>query len=514
MHSHRIDSASCAWLAFLCLLLATPRNALALAQQPQPTVYHSGSRVAPSQDSDFRATLNNASVNRAKYITFARNGWSGHIIRWRYNDSSRPSSIVASSDIMVNHIQAAMEKWTTVCNVQFAYDGLTSSAASLVSGSRDGINVIAWNLLSGNTAGITYAHSSGSTMDEADMVLNYEFNPKLDSTLVHEVGHMLGLDHSDHNGTVMSGPNTSTYSNLAQLQADDVAGCRALYGAPSNLVAPFAMVSADVLVFPDTSVGSRSNSQSVTLRNAGNAALVIGAAQLASANFVVLSTTCGTGAIVAPGNTCQVALQFAPRTAGYLFDALSLSHNDPLAKTSVRLGGLATSAVGASSTREMVEFRYVPLDYYFITSRDSEKSLIDGVAGWSRTGKSFWVLANNDAGSSPINRFYFDQVAQNKLRGSHFYTLLPDEVAAVQSLNSTNQPAPGKPVNEGIDSYAYLPNSLGTCASNQVPVYRLFRGNARFPDDPNHRFTTELSTYNSFVALGWDGEGVKFCVPQ
>ena len=27
-------------------------------------------------------------------------------------------------------------------------------------------------------------------------------------------------------------------------------------------------------------------------------------------------------------------------------------------------------------------------------------------------------------------------------------------------------------------------------------------------------FTTDLSIYNSFVALGWNGEGVKFCVPS
>jgi hypothetical protein len=41
----------------------------------------------------------------------------------------------------------------------------------------------------------------------------------------------------------------------------------------------------------------------------------------------------------------------------------------------------------------------------------------------------------------------------------------------------------------------------------------LFRGSARFPDDPNHRFTTNAAVYNAFVAQGWDGEGVNFCVP-
>jgi hypothetical protein len=54
----------------------------------------------------------------------------------------------------------------------------------------------------------------------------------------------------------------------------------------------------------------------------------------------------------------------------------------------------------------------------------------------------------------------------------------------------------------------------GRCATGLIPVYRVFRGNSRFPDNPNHRFTTSLSTYSAFVALGWDGEGVKFCVPS
>lgn len=173
-----------------------------------------------------------------------------------------------------------------------------------------------------------------------------------------------------------------------------------------------------------------------------------------------------------------------------------------------------SSSVPNGKTMTMVEHRYVALDYYFMTSRDADKTALDSLTNWQRTGKSFSVLANYEIGSSPITRFYFDQIAQNKSRGSHFYTLLSDEVAALQSLNPTNQPAPGKPVNEGIDSYAYLPNMSGACASGQVPVYRLFRGNARFPDDPNHRFTTDLTIYNEFVALGWDGEGVKLCVPQ
>ena len=213
------------------------------------------------------------------------------------------------------------------------------------------------------------------------------------------------------------------------------------------------------------------------------------------------------------GHTCAVTTTNELKCWGY--NGYGQLGNNSIIESHVPVTVIGlNSSIHSPSTVAMIEYYYAPLDYYFITSRASDKSLLDTAAGWTRTGKLFPTLANRDAGTSPITRFYFGQIAQSKSRGSHFYTLLPDEVAAVQALNPTNQPAPGKPVNEGVDSYAYLPSASGTCSSGQVRVYRLFRGNARFPDDPNHRFTTELSTYNSFVTAGWDGEGVKFCVPQ
>ena len=162
-------------------------------------------------------------------------------------------------------------------------------------------------------------------------------------------------------------------------------------------------------------------------------------------------------------------------------------------------------------TRRMVEYRYVPLDYYFITSRTNEQAILNGASGWSPTGESFAVSTAPASDRRGITRFYFDQIALGGSRGSHFYTLLASEVAAVQSLNPTNRPDPGKPVSEGIDGYAAIPRSDGACDSGTVTVYRLFRGNSRFPDDPNHRFTTNRGIYEQFVARGWDGEEAKLC---
>lgn len=165
----------------------------------------------------------------------------------------------------------------------------------------------------------------------------------------------------------------------------------------------------------------------------------------------------------------------------------------------------------------LTEYFYAPLSYYFMTSRPAEKTLLDNAAGWSKTGGLINVLPSGVSGAAPLTRFFFDQIARQKTRGSHFYTLVDSERAALTAANPDNTPAPGKPFNEGVDSYAFRPLTEGiggTCAPTQRPVYRAFRGNQRFPDDPNHRFTTDLALYNQLVAQGWDGEGVKFCVPQ
>jgi hypothetical protein len=173
--------------------------------------------------------------------------------------------------------------------------------------------------------------------------------------------------------------------------------------------------------------------------------------------------------------------------------------------------------VSGSTTKTLTEYLYAPLNYYFLTSRDDDKAALNAAPGWSRTGSSFAALTDADPGTRGITRYYFDQVAKNKSRGSHFYTLVATEKSALNALNPGNLSKPQLPKDEGIDSYAYPPlveGVGGTCAAGLRPVYRLFRGAARFPDDPNHRLTTSLTIYNQFVALGWDGEGVKMCVPN
>ncbi|MEO7253043.1 MAG: hypothetical protein ABIZ64_02265 [Casimicrobium sp.] len=181
----------------------------------------------------------------------------------------------------------------------------------------------------------------------------------------------------------------------------------------------------------------------------------------------------------------------------------------------------ATAHVGliADQRLSMAEYRHAALDYYFITSRYQEKLLLKAVAPEMQpTTRSFAVNPSGfQAGGKSITRFYFDAVAKGGARGSHFYTLVDSERTALIGLNPSNAAAPRVPYNEGVDSFAFAPaveGVGGSCAAGQTAVYRAFRGNARFPDDSNHRFTTDLALYDSLVSAGWDGEGVKMCAPQ
>ena len=191
-------------------------------------------------------------------------------------------------------------------------------------------------------------------------------------------------------------------------------------------------------------------------------------------------------------------------------------------KVAALLFGLCAAASSAAANLEMTEFYYPPLNYYFITANGAEKAALDGTSGWTRTGNSFMV-ADADAeaaGALPLTRFYFDGIALNKARGSHFYTMVESERSALRAMNPSKANAAGLPVDEGNMGYVYPQIAAGFgvgfgsyCASSMLPVYRAFRGSTRFPDDPNHRFSTDRAAHVALVAAGWDDEGVAFCVP-
>ncbi|MGZ5764427.1 MAG: fibronectin type III domain-containing protein [Usitatibacter sp.] len=156
------------------------------------------------------------------------------VMHWRYNDANRPAGIAMATAI--GQVQASMAKWTAVCRISFVYDGTTTAGFS----SADGINVVGWDPtgLTAPTTGITTIAAGGGTIVDADIRLNAAYSatysPSLDPTATHEVGHALGLDHSDVSAQVMSGPPLTNYSGETTPRVDDIAGCVKLYGTPGS----------------------------------------------------------------------------------------------------------------------------------------------------------------------------------------------------------------------------------------------------------------------------------------
>jgi Abnormal spindle-like microcephaly-assoc'd, ASPM-SPD-2-Hydin len=279
---------------------------------------------------------------------------------------------------------------------------------------------------------------------------------------------------------------------------------------------PAAQVSPTAVTFASTAVGLSSAGKTVTLTNAGSAALTINSVVSDLADFDATVSTCSVPGVIQPGGTCTISLHFFPTVAGGRNGSLTISHNAPPATSTVTMSAVATAAPAAGITKVMTEYRFAPSNYYFMTSRDEDKALLDTVAGFERTGQSFPVYSRQQAGTNSILRYFFGQAAKAGTRGTHFYTLVNSEKSALLQLNTPNADLPKIPFDEGIDSFAFPPvveGIGGSCAAGQTPVYRMFRGGARFPDDPNHRFTVSRAIYDEFVALGWDGEGVKMCVP-
>ncbi len=283
----------------------------------------------------------------------------------------------------------------------------------------------------------------------------------------------------------------------------------------TGTVEPIAAVSPISINFGDVALGAASATQTITISNAGNAILRLINLSISGDAFAQVGGSCMQGTSILPASACTIGLRFTPQTEGVMTGALFVDHNAAGGSSVVTLSG--TGFVAAPETRLMTEYIYAPLNYYFITSRDSDKLQLDHIDGFQRTGLQFKVFATQAVGMEGISRYYFDKAALQGMRGTHFYTLLANEKAGLSSLNPGNLQLPLKPYNEGTDSYAYPPTVEGvggSCSVGLVPVYRMFRGNARFPDDPNHRFTANNSVYQSMVAAGWDNEGVKFCVPE
>jgi hypothetical protein len=186
--------------------------------------------------------------------------WRRQPIRLYLSTSIRtpPPNIKAGSDVE-GAVRRALGRWEQAAGVRFRIEWADEQSAS-ASLEGDGVSLITVAdtpennmFFSGALIGYTklfFDRRTGETA-EVDIIINprQKFSTDgspgsydLEATLTHEVGHLLGLDHSGVPGSVMregqaiNGRPRGRHLSGRELGTDDRAGVRAIYGESTGVV--------------------------------------------------------------------------------------------------------------------------------------------------------------------------------------------------------------------------------------------------------------------------------------
>lgn len=178
--------------------------------------------------------------------------WDGGVIEWVYNASSAPAGF-ADDAVVLGWLNDALDSWEGACGLTFVSAGIDNTAD--IDDMDDGVVVFEWDAAIGGAAGL-----AGPFFNTAPATLtDLGFHPYLDGTLrlnpgvfalvggespadvsnnfrafldtvLHEVGHLIGLGHSDEPKSRMY---ANPYNSLPGLKQDDIDACRSMYGFPN-----------------------------------------------------------------------------------------------------------------------------------------------------------------------------------------------------------------------------------------------------------------------------------------
>ena len=184
--------------------------------------------------------------------------WRNGVVRISISSSVlRESSNIKRDSDVAGAIRRSIEAWSSVANIDLQQSisdkqsvspsGPAGDGVSLITAAQTPENVLLFSKDPENAAATTRVfYNKRGIITEADIVLNpfIQFSTDgtlgtfdLESTLTHEIGHLLGLPHSPVFGSTMHanyGKNgVFGVQNLSSrtLSADDIAAIRALYGA-------------------------------------------------------------------------------------------------------------------------------------------------------------------------------------------------------------------------------------------------------------------------------------------
>ncbi|MCC7366523.1 MAG: matrixin family metalloprotease [Dehalococcoidia bacterium] len=184
--------------------------------------------------------------------------WPNRTVTWGYNGAGKPAGLADEYDA----IARAANSWNVSgANFRFNASGATSAGTGGCSGSGlDGFNTVGWGRQSGAVLAVTcswYAlDGTPKTATEFDMQIDPDWewttgsSPEIDveSVILHEFGHAIGLGHSGDGNAVMYASYCAGCSKR-DLQPDDIAGAKAIYGTAA---APTPVKTATPTPVPPT----------------------------------------------------------------------------------------------------------------------------------------------------------------------------------------------------------------------------------------------------------------------
>jgi hypothetical protein len=170
--------------------------------------------------------------------------WAGGSVSYRYN-ASHGSNITGTNTDVTNVVLNSFAQWQQVSNTSLTINNLGTTAITQKS-SSDGVNAVlfqdsASQGLIGGALAVTFTsfNASTGTFADADIIFNmsqpFAAGPvtsgrfDLESVLTHEIGHLLGLDHTDVLSATMFQSTPFAVDSQRTLSADDIAGLRATY---------------------------------------------------------------------------------------------------------------------------------------------------------------------------------------------------------------------------------------------------------------------------------------------
>jgi sugar lactone lactonase YvrE len=192
----------------------------------------------------------------AGYVLITEGGyvfpWPGGTISMQIKMSTSPAYSDGTSQ--ASAVQAAMQAWNQYLGAaQFAPQVVPAGGFTLGNVVSE---VVMASSLNGDAFGTGVLAVTFDSIDvlrfgalqESDLIFNANYPwdsyrgalhhsggllvPDIQRVAIHELGHVLGLDHPDVAGQSVVAIMNSAISNLDTLQADDVAGAQFLYGAP------------------------------------------------------------------------------------------------------------------------------------------------------------------------------------------------------------------------------------------------------------------------------------------